>query len=390
MSGVGASPIFSTGSRAWERRGACRSAQGRGALIHLRIVALERDARRALELLEASPSVVNIVHLPAAARKPEGDLILCDVAREDASVILGDLRGLGIHHSGSIAVEHLDLALSDAARDAEQAAPGLPSDAVVWEEVEERTSESAELSVSFLAFMVISMLIAAVGVLLGQPVLVIGAMVVGPEFGPIAGFCVAVVTGRRALARRSIAALAVGFPLGILIAYLATLVLRSTGIAPESLSDEARPLTAFISDPSMFSVIVAYLAGTAGILSLTSAKSGALIGVLISVTTIPAAGNVGLAAAYGDAGEAGGAAAQLGINLATIISAGMVTLYVQRAFYLLRRRRRLVSTGASGARGEARLPSHGETASADATNSGGRGSRADGAEAAPNAGGDPR
>jgi hypothetical protein len=140
----------------------------------------------------------------------------------------------------------------------------------------------------------------------------------------------------------------------------------------------------------VFSVIVAYLAGTAGILSLTAAKSGALIGVLISVTTIPAAGNVGLAAAYGDAGEAGGAAAQLGINLATIISAGMVTLYVQRAFYLLRRRRRLVSTGASGARGEARLPSHGETASADATNRGGRGSRADGAEAAPNAGGDPR
>lgn len=213
-------------------------------------------------------------------------MILCDVAREDASVILSELRALGIHHSGSIAVEKVDFELSHAARRAEQAAPGLPSDAVVREEVEERTLESAELSVSFLAFMVISMLIAAVGMMLGQPVLVIGAMVVGPEFGPIAGFCVAIVARRGALARRSISALAVGFPVGIVAAFLASVLLRATGIAPETLSDEARPLTAFISQPDAFSA-VAYLAETAGILSLTSAKSGALIAVVISVTPSP-------------------------------------------------------------------------------------------------------
>ena len=308
-------------------------------MIHLRVVAPERCAQRALELLEASPSVLNIVHLRAAARKPEGDVILCDVAREDGSVILGDLRGLGIHHDGSIAVEEIDTAMSDAARRAEKAAAGLPSDAVVWEEVEERTSESAELSVSFLAFMVVAMLIAAVGVLLDQPVLVIGGMVVGPEFGPIAGVCVALVARRGKLARRSIAALAAGFPLGIVVTYLAALLARTTGIAPESLSDDARSLTAFISQPDVFSAIVAYLAGTAGILSLTSTKSGALVGVLISVTTIPAAGNVALAAGYGDWPEAAGAGIQLGINLAMIFLAGVVTLYVQRLLYLVRRRR---------------------------------------------------
>ncbi len=308
-------------------------------MIHLRVVAPERCAQRALELLEASPSVLNIIHLQAAARKPKGDVILCDVAREDGSVILGDLRDLGIHHDGSIAVEEIDTAMSDAARRAEKAAAGLPSDAVVWEEVEERTSESAELSVSFLAFMAIAMLIAAVGVLLDQPVLVIGGMVVGPEFGPIAGVCVALVARRGKLARRSIAALAAGFPLGIVVTYLAAVLARASGFAPESLSDDARSLTAFISQPDVFSAIVAYLAGTAGILSLTSAKSGALIGVLISVATIPAAGNVALAAAYGDWPEAGGAGIQLGINLGMIFLAGVVTLYVQRLFYLVRRRR---------------------------------------------------
>ena len=75
----------------------------------------------------------------------------------------------------------------------------------------------------------------------------------------------------------------------------------------------------------------------AGILSLTNAKSGALIGVLISVTTIPAASNIGVAAAYGDWSEASGAAGQLAINLTSIVLAGVLTLFVQRRYYVARR-----------------------------------------------------
>jgi uncharacterized membrane protein len=83
------------------------------------------------------------------------------------------------------------------------------------------------------------------------------------------------------------------------------------------------------------------VAGAAGVLSLTSAKSGALIGVLISVTTIPAASNIGVAAAYGDWGDAGGAAGQLVLNLAGIVAAGVLTLFIQRRFYVIRRRKHL-------------------------------------------------
>lgn len=168
-------------------------------MVHLRIVAPADRAERTLALLDDSPSVQNVVHLRGAARKPPGDLILCDVAREDASVVLEDLRQLRIPVDGSIAIEEVDTSVSVVARAAEKAAKGLPSDAVVWEELEERTSESTELSGSFLAFMVVAMLIAGVGLLLDQTVLIIGGMVVGPEFGPIAGACVAVVERRRDL-----------------------------------------------------------------------------------------------------------------------------------------------------------------------------------------------
>src|SRR4029079_1598150 len=107
----------------------------------------------ALDLLNAAPSVCNVIYLEGVAHRPEGDVILCDVAREDASVIVSDLRELEIDKEGSIAMETVDSQVSNAALAAEKAAAGLPSDAVVWEEVEARTSENVELSGSFLAFM---------------------------------------------------------------------------------------------------------------------------------------------------------------------------------------------------------------------------------------------
>jgi len=311
-------------------------------MIHFRIVAPPDGARHALDLLSASSSVLNIVYLEGAARKPEGDMIMCDVAREDASVIIGDLKELGIPEQGSISAEHIDIAISDAAVAAEQAAPGLPSDAVVWEEVESRTSEDTELSFSFVLFMIAAMQIAAVAIVLDQPVLLVGAMVVGPEFGPLAGVCVALVNLQGRLARRSLLALAVAFPTGALVTLLTAVVMIGVGAFPDDFADAQHPFTEFISNPDFLSFFVALVAGSAGVLSLTSAKSGALIGVLVSVTTIPAASNISVAAAYGAWDEAGGAAAQLGINLSGIVVAGVVTLFVQRRYYVARRRRHLM------------------------------------------------
>ena len=308
-------------------------------MIQIRVVVPPELAEQVLALLSARPSVLNIIRLPGVAHRPDGDLIVCDVAREDASLVLANLRELGVDRVGTIALVTIDAAISLEAQRAEQAAVGSPADAVVWEEVEHRTSESAELSASFLTFMILATLIAGVGILNDSVILIIGAMVVGPEFGPLAGFCIAVVQRRLALARRSLVALAVGFPLAIAATFAGTLILRAFGQGPDELG--SHPATLFISHPDIYSPIVATLAGIAGMLSLSTAKSGALIGVLISVTTIPAAANVGVAAAYSDWSEVAGAATQLIVNLACIVVAGIATLAVQRQLY---RRRRLRAT----------------------------------------------
>lgn len=321
-------------------------------MIHLRIVAPSDCAKRALDLLTASPAVINIVHLEHAARRPEGDVILCDIARESASVILSDLKELDIPARGSIAVEEVDFSLSQAADDAERAAPGLPTDAVVWEEVESRTNENTELSISFVIFMIAAMQIATVGIVLDQPILIVGAMVVGPEFGPLAGICVAVVNRQRELARRSLMALVVGFAIGIAGALITSAIFIEIGVFASDFVQADHPLTEFISQPDFLSLFVAFVAGIAGTLSLTNAKSGALVGVLISVTTVPAAANVGVAGAYGDWHDAAGAAAQLGVNLVGIVCAGVLTLGLQRLWYRRQRRKHL----SDPAREEAGLP----------------------------------
>jgi len=164
-------------------------------------------------------------------------------------------------------------------------------------------------------------------------------MVVGPEFGPLAGLCVAIVERRSRLAQRSLFALGVGFPLGVILTVLATLAFDGVDLVPGRFDPEEHPLTGFVSNPDFFSAFVALVAGMAGMLSLTAAKSGALVGVLVSVTTIPAAANLGVAAALGAWNEAGGAAAQLAINLVAIVVAGVITLYLQRRFYLSRRKK---------------------------------------------------
>jgi uncharacterized hydrophobic protein (TIGR00271 family) len=306
-------------------------------MVHLRIVVPSYQAEHALDLLNVAPSVCNVIYLERVARRPEGDVILCDVAREDASVIVSDLKELNIDQEGSISMEEIDSQISAVSATAEKAAAGLPSDAVVWEEVESRTSENVELSASFLAFMALAMLIAGVGIFTDQLLLIIGAMIVGPEFGPLAGICVAAVEKRRDLFKRSFAALAIGFPIGITITFAAAALINGLGLIPDDFSQEGHPFTRFISSPDGWNFLVAFLAGMVGVLSLTSTKSGALIGVLISVTTIPAAANIGIAAALGDWSEWVGAMEQLSLNLTAITLAGIGTLFIQRRIYLRRR-----------------------------------------------------
>jgi uncharacterized hydrophobic protein (TIGR00271 family) len=224
-------------------------------------------------------------------------------------------------------MEVLDTVLSTAAYRAEDEAQGDPADAVVWDELVSRTREESSLTVTYLLFLCIACLIAAVGVVTDSTVTVVGAMVVGPEFGPLAALAVALVRRRMHLARRAALALLIGFPAAMAVTAVGTLAAEAIGWVDLNSTSELSEVD-FIFQVGPFSFVVALLAGAAGMLSLVSAKSAALVGVFISVTTVPAAGFAVVAATVGDWGMAAQSAVQLAVNLIGITLAGVLVLWV--------------------------------------------------------------
>ncbi|KPC62208.1 DUF389 domain-containing protein [Streptomyces chattanoogensis] len=302
-------------------------------MLHLRLMVPADRTDEVLQLLDATVGTAHLAVLTGAARDPQGDVVLCDVAREAGDGVLARLRAMGLDQHGSIAVEDIDLSLSARADLAEEQAPGEGADAVLWESLTDETHEESTLSVTYLAFLALATLIAACGVVLDNAILIVGAMAVGPEFGPLAGLCTALVQRAPRLAWRSMTALVVGFAVAMVLTVGFSFFMDAVGLFTQHKVQGSRPNTSFIWQPDLMSFVVAFLAGIAGTLSLTSAKSGALVGVAISVTTVPAAANAAVAFSYGDYSQTWGSTGQLLLNLAGIVIAGTVTLALQKVLW---------------------------------------------------------
>ncbi|GAA2567277.1 MULTISPECIES: DUF389 domain-containing protein [Streptomyces] len=302
-------------------------------MLHLRLITPADRTDDVVRLIEGTIGTAHLCVLPGAARDPRGDLVMCDVAREAGDDLLSGLRRMGLDTSGSIAVEDIDLSLSERADKAEAEAPGESADAVLWEHLADATHEESTLSVAYLAFLTLATMIAACGVVLDNAILIVGAMAVGPEFGPLAGISTAAVQRRPRLALRSVIALLVGFAVAMAVTVDFSFFMDAVGLFSQERLHGDRPQTGFVYAPDWFSFVVAVLAGAAGTLSLTSAKSGALVGVAISVTTVPAAANAAVALSYGDLVQTRGSTEQLLLNLLGIVLAGTVTLLVQKRLW---------------------------------------------------------
>ncbi|MFG3248283.1 DUF389 domain-containing protein [Streptomyces sp. NPDC048187] len=308
-------------------------------MLHLRLITPADRTDEVVRLIDRTVGTTHLVVLPGAAREPEGDVVMCDVAREAADELINRLRALGLDSCGAITVENIDLSLSERADKAERDAPGEPADAVLWEQLEEATHEESTLSVTYVAFITLATMIAACGVVLDNAILIVGAMAVGPEFGPLAGICTAMVQRAPRLALRSLTALLVGFAVAMAVTVGFSWIMTEFGQFSEGKLEGDRPNTGFVYAPDAFSFVVAILAGIAGTLSLTSAKSGALVGVAISVTTVPAAANAAVALSFGDTAQTVGSTEQLLLNLAGIVVAGTLTLLTQKALWSTQRSR---------------------------------------------------
>lgn len=298
-------------------------------VLHLRVIAPAELRDSVIDALRDNPGVAHLVMHRDAAQDPRGDEITADIARESANDVIDALKALGVKERGAITLDVVDTVLSSKAYRAEREAAGDPADAVVWDELAGRTREESALNVTFLTFLCLACLIAAVGVVTDSPVTVVGAMVVGPEFGPLAALAVALVRRKTRLARRAALALLVGFPVAMVVTAIGVLAGEAVGWIDVTSTRDLKEVD-FIFQVGPLSFVVALLAGAAGMLSLVSSKSAALVGVFISVTTVPAAGFAVVAATVGDWDIAAKSAAQLAVNLSGIVLAAILVLWVRR------------------------------------------------------------
>ena len=304
--------------------------------FHVRLVSAPDRTDVLLETLASDPGVSSLVVLPGASRRPGGDAVQFDVRPGSANTVFQQLKSFTGGHRKAIAVEYVDATLGEP--------PDPPSRhfvvqrdlAPVWELVEARIRSVAVYATSFYILLAIAGLIGAVGILTNSQILIVAAMVVGPEYNAIIGVALGLDKWTRRPVLRGLLALVAGFAAAVLLTLLFGLAIRWSGHTPELYSAGVRPVSDLINNPNLFSVVVAVLAGIVGVVSLTEARASALIGVFISVTTIPAAADIGLSLAYSSWSEARGSAFQLLLNVVLLIAVGAGALRLQRFIWRAR------------------------------------------------------
>ncbi|MEV8529745.1 MULTISPECIES: DUF389 domain-containing protein [unclassified Streptomyces] len=302
-------------------------------MIHVRLVSPADLTARAVGLLTDDRYVFNLVVLAELAHNPDGDAIECDILAGAANAVLRGLRELGLDRRGSIVIEPVEMAFSGTAAEAEQQQLGALAHAPVWEEVEARIRAEGSYLPSFYVYLVIAGVIGAVGIITNSQILIVAAMVVGPEYGAITSVALGIDRSNGTRIRQGLFALTGGFLLAILVTFLFSWAVRGLDFQPKAFELGFRPVSTLIDAPNAFSVVVAVLAGIVGIMSLTQARTSALLGVFISVTTIPAAADVGVSCAFSSWSEARGSLIQLLLNIVLLILVGVLMIRFQRAVW---------------------------------------------------------
>ena len=304
--------------------------------FHIRLVSPPDLTERLVEELLADSGVSNVVVLTGSARRPDGDAVQFDVLARSANFVLRQLQAFADDRRGPITIESVDAAIGEQPTPPPRHRLVQRDIAPVWDVVEAKIRSDAVYAPSFYILLTIAGLIGAVGILTNSQILIVGAMVVGPEYNAIMGIALAIDKWDRPPVLRGALALLAGFSAAIIVTLIFGLAIRWSGHTPRAYSLGVRPVSNLIDNPNLFSLIVAVLAGIVGVVSLTEARSAALIGVFISVTTIPAAADTGLSIAYTNWAQARGSAFQLLLNVVVLTAIGAVGLRLQRIIWRLR------------------------------------------------------
>ena len=251
-----------------------------------------------------------------------GAVIDADVLNRAADVVVSRLKERGVPPEDYV-MTRLDVVSPDPLRHSH--APGEAT--IGWAELLGRARTNSRPFARYLALMAIAGVIACLGVIKENSILIVGAMAVSPDLLPLSATCVGIVTRHGRLARRSIGTLVIGLALVAGVAALVTFFLETAGFLDADFSVATHQLGG-LTTTDYSTVMIALAAGVAAMLTFET-RASAAVGVAISVTTIPASAYFGVAVGAGEAGESGGALVVLAVNVALLLTSATATLATQ-------------------------------------------------------------
>ncbi|MED5525143.1 MAG: TIGR00341 family protein [Pseudomonadota bacterium] len=204
--------------------------------------------------------------------------------------------------------------------EAEQQEQQKAANRVSRDELYDEAISGSRLGRNYLLMVVLSAIVAAVGLLRDDIAIIIGAMVIAPLLMPNIALSLATTLGDLDLGKKALLCNGAGLALGLVVAAAIGLVIA---VDPSINAIHSR------TEVSLSDLVLALCAGAAGTLAFTAGQAGAVIGVMVAVALMPPLVACGLLAGGGHWALAGKAALLVASNLVCINLAGVGTFLLQ-------------------------------------------------------------
>ena len=289
-------------------------------MLQLRVFGAPSSLTDTAASLNAMDGVQRVLVFTGA--DPEAAVLWADVRPVSADGVLAELERLDISHDDYV------LARIDVIAPSDRRSLAGTAEGFAWVQVLGEARANARPLARFSVLMMVAGLIASLGVIDENPVLIVGAMAVSPDLLPICAACVGLVGRRFSLIRQALVTLAVGLALAALVAGIVTAALNLFDALPASYNADVSFLHG-LTHVDETTVLIALAAGIAAMLAFET-RASAAIGVAISVTTIPASAALGVAFGFGAWSRGLDALEVLGVNVTCLLLSGSLTLAAQQ------------------------------------------------------------
>lgn len=274
------------------------------------------------ETVAAIAEQVEAADVRAVLTDADGTQLMRLLVRDDRlQATLDRLQNtLGMEPGARITVLPVDISLP---RSVDKEEKAEDSATAAREALHDEAARGARLNRNYIVLVILSTLVAAIGMLENNVAVVVGAMVIAPLLGPNLAFALGTALGDGALMKESALTLLTGLALAIGLSAALAQVWQGSPDSTELLLRTHVGLSA---------VALALASGAAAALSLTTGLSSVLVGVMVAVALLPPTAALGLMLGYGKPELALGAGLLLSINIVCVNLACKVVFLAKRIY----------------------------------------------------------